>query len=158
MDEVAKRTVLEWFTYGLYAIGVRLGDERNAFTANWVMQASFLPPMVAVAVEHDGQSLGMIRESGVFTVNVYEATQRRMAGRLARPAARAPQKIEETDYRDGVTGAPVIADCLGYVECRVAGELASGDHTLVLGEVVEAGVFREGEPLTMRGAGFSYAG
>ena len=158
MDRQARRRVLEWFPYGLYAVGVRRGDERNAFTANWVMQSSFEPPMVVVAVENDGHSLGMMRESGVFTVNVYDSTQRRLAGRLARPAARAPRKIEETDYRDGVTGAPVIADCLGYVECRVAGELASGDHTLVLGEVVEAGVFREGEPLTLGAAGFSYAG
>ncbi|HEX6940935.1 MAG TPA: flavin reductase family protein [Longimicrobiales bacterium] len=158
MNEAAKKTVLEWFTYGLYAIGVRRGGDFNAFTANWVMQTSFEPPMVAVAVENDGASIAMMRESRVFSVNVFEAGQRREAGRLARPYARAPEKIDEFGYREGVTGAPVLTDALGYVECRVVGEVATGDHTLFVGEVVDAGVFQEGEPLTIKAAGFTYAG
>jgi flavin reductase (DIM6/NTAB) family NADH-FMN oxidoreductase RutF len=36
--------------------------------------------------------------------------------------------------------------------------MPAGDHTLVLGEVVEAGVEREGEPLAMTDAGMKYAG
>ncbi|HEX7052199.1 MAG TPA: flavin reductase family protein [Longimicrobiales bacterium] len=158
MNEGAKRQVLEWFTYGLYAIGVRRGEELNAFTANWVMQASFEPPMVVVAVESDGASLGMMRESGVFSVNVFDATQRKEAARLARPHARAPRKLDELAHQEGVTGAPVLSDAMGYVECRVVGEMPVGDHTLVVGEVVEAGVFDGGEPLTLRSAGFHYAG
>ncbi|HLU26402.1 MAG TPA: flavin reductase family protein [Longimicrobiales bacterium] len=158
MDEKLREKVLKWFPYGLYAIGVRRGDERNAFTANWVMQCSFEPPMVAVAVENDGRSIDMIRESGVFSVNVFESGQRREAGRLARPAARAPDKLQEFEYRDGVTGAPLITACLGYVECRVEAEVPTGDHTLFIGVVVDAGVFRDGRPITIQEAGFTYAG
>jgi len=36
--------------------------------------------------------------------------------------------------------------------------MPSGDHTLVLGEVVEAGVEREGPALTLQAAGFKYSG
>lgn len=158
MNEEAKKTVLHWFTYGLYAIGVESNGDYNAFTANWVTQASFDPPMVAVAVENDGKSIGMMRESPVFSVNVYRAEQRDESGRLARPAARAPDKLDEFDYREGVTGAPVLTDALGYVECRITDEVETGDHTIFVGEVVDAGVFHEGEPLTIRAAGFSYAG
>lgn len=158
MDDKAKEKVLKWFPYGLYAIGVRRGDERNAFTANWVMQTAFDPPMVAVAVENDGKSIGMMRESKVFTVNVFEHDQRREAGRLARPASKAPDKLAEHRYEDGETGAPLITDTLGYVECRITDEVETGDHTLVVGEVVGAGVFHEGEPMTIEEAGFTYAG
>lgn len=158
MDESAKEKVLKLFPYGLYAIGVRLGGVHNAFTANWVMQTAFEPPMVAVAVENDGASIGMMRESKVFSVNVFDSTQRTVAGRLARPYARAPQKLEEYGHREGVTGAPVLTDTLGYVECRIVHEVPTGDHTLFVGEVVEAGVFHEGEPLTVQDAGFTYAG
>lgn len=158
MNEQAKRLVLEAFTYGLYAIGVRRGDEFNAFTANWVTQISFDPPMVAVAVENDGASVAMMRENRVFSVNVFDAGQRREAGRLARPHARAPEKIDEFAYREGITGAPLLEETLGYVECRIVDEVAAGDHTLFIGEVVDAGTFHEGEPLTMKDAGFTYAG
>ncbi len=158
MNEVAKRKVLEAFPYGLYAIGVRRGEDFNAFTANWVTQASFEPPMVAVAVENDGASIGMMRESKVFSVNVFEADQRREAGRLARPHARAPEKIDEFAYQEGTTGAPVLTEALGFVECRITEMVETGDHTLVIGEVVDAGTFNEGEALTIQKAGFTYAG
>lgn len=158
MKEETKKQVLDWFPYGLYAIGVRREEERNAFTANWVSQVSFEPPMVAVAVENDGKSIGMMRESGVFSVNVYNADQRREAGRLARPAARAPEKLGEMHYEDGETGVPLLTDALGGVECKITNEVEAGDHTVIIGEVVQASVFHEGEPLTIRSAGFSYSG
>ena len=34
----------------------------------------------------------------------------------------------------------------------------AGDHTLVIGEVLDGAVLRDGEPLTQRILGWSYAG
>lgn len=159
MNAEAKETLLKMVPYGMYAIGVRRGEERNAFTANWLVQCSFEPVLVALAVENDGRSISMMRESGVFAVSFYSAAQRRQAGRLARPAARAPEKLQEMEYRDGAaTGAPVLTGTLGYLECRIVGEQPSGDHTLFIGEVVEARVLEPGEPLEIHEAGYSYAG
>ena len=39
-----------------------------------------------------------------------------------------------------------------------ASTMPSGDHTLVLGEVVEAGVEHEGNALTLAESGMKYAG
>jgi flavin reductase (DIM6/NTAB) family NADH-FMN oxidoreductase RutF len=148
---------LALFSYGLYAVGVRDGEERNAFTANWVTQVSSNPARVAVAVETDGRSVGMLHRSGAFSVCVYGADQRKMAARLARPSHRAPGKLSEYEHVDGPgTGAPVLTDCLGYVECRLHHVLELGDHVLFVGEVVNGGVREEGEPLTLRGARFRY--
>lgn len=142
--------------YGLYAIGVRSGEERNAFTANWLTQVSSDPTMLALAVENEGRSLPLIRAGSVFSVSIYHEDQRREAALLARPAVRVPRKLEEMEYRDGDTGAPLLPSTLGALECRVVGEVPAGDHTLFLGEVVAAHAFREGEPLTLKGAGFRY--
>jgi flavin reductase (DIM6/NTAB) family NADH-FMN oxidoreductase RutF len=148
---------LHLFSYGLYAVGVRDGEDRNAFTANWVAQVSSDPPRVAVAVENDGRSADMIRRSGVFSVCVYGADQRKMAARLARPAARAPDKLTEYEHVDGaVTGAPVLVDSLACVECRVEEARELGDHVLFIGHVVGGEVRAEGEPLTLRSARFRY--
>jgi hypothetical protein len=40
----------------------------------------------------------------------------------------------------------------------VTGHLVTGDSTVVAGEVIAAGLQREGEPLTMRDAGFRHSG
>jgi len=58
-----------------------------------------------------------------------------------------------------VSGAPILAEALGWIECRVVATLPAGDHTLVLGEVLEAGVEHDGgQALTLQEAGFKYSG
>ena len=158
MDQAAKKAVLRLFTYGLYAISVRDGDQVNAFTANWIAQASFEPPMVMVAVESDGRSIGMMRSSGYFAVNVYETGQRELAGHFGRRSRTHPDKMVGMAYEDGVTGAPLLTAALGHLECAVRGELPAGDHTVFIGQVVEARLRRAGEPLLQKETGFRYYG
>jgi flavin reductase (DIM6/NTAB) family NADH-FMN oxidoreductase RutF len=52
----------------------------------------------------------------------------------------------------------VLEAALGWVECRVQGTIPAGDHVLMVAEVVGVGQNREGTPLTMKEAGFRYAG
>jgi flavin reductase (DIM6/NTAB) family NADH-FMN oxidoreductase RutF len=158
MDEAVKKEVLRLFTYGLYAITT--GDEErwNAFTANWVSQVSFDPPLVAVSVENDSVSLPIIRRSGHFAVNVYGAEQRDLSGTLGKTLAKSPEKLASVRTEIGETGCPVLTETLGWIECLVENEMPAGDSTLVLGRVVAARAYRPGEPLTMRAAGFRHAG
>src|SRR5258705_4968248 len=127
--------------------------------ANGFMQAGFDPPMAVVALENTSKTLGMIRDSRHFAVNMLLDTQRELAGKLGRSSEQAPQKLKGIKTKPApVSGAAVIVDCLGWVECRVVATLPSGDHTLVLGEVVAASVERAGQPLTIPEAGFKYSG
>ncbi len=52
LDQVLKKQVLRTFTYGLYAVSCANEDEVNMFTANWLTQVSFDPPLLAVSVEN----------------------------------------------------------------------------------------------------------
>src|SRR5712691_1383054 len=156
MNEAAKKTVLRRFPYGLYAVTVAHGGEEHGMTANWVSQAAFEPPMVVVAVENTSKTIGMIRDAHHFAINVLQRSQRELAGKLGRASEQAPHKLKGMKTKPApASGAPILADALGWLECRVIASLPAGDHTLVLGEVVEAGVEHEdAEPLTLQEAGF----
>lgn len=165
LDPAAKKAVLRMFTYGLYAVGVAEGGERNMFTANWISQVSFDPPLVALSVENDGHSIDLIRRSGVFAVSVFASEQREQAGLLGKRWKLRPNKIDDVAYRLGVTGCPILEDGLGAIECRILDRMEAGDSTLFLAEVIHAqvqgeasGSQAEGAPLTMREAGFRHAG
>lgn len=159
MDEAAKKTVLRHFPYGLYGITVMSEGDDHAMTANWVSQAAFEPPMVVVAIENEARSLPMIRDARAFAVNVLAAGQRDLAAQLGRSSRKVAYKLTGVPTRPGpITGAPLLTDALGWLECRLVATLPAGDHTLVLGEVVEAGVEHEGEPLTLSATGMKYAG
>ena len=159
MDPAVKKRVLRSFTYGLYIVTVADGDSVNAFTANWLTQASFDPPMLVFAMENDARSLGMIQSAGTFAVNVVPEGGRELAARMGRSSTKDPNKLASVQYERGpVTGSPVHHECIGWVECRLLSSTPAGDHTLLLGEVVGAGEGREARPLTLAEAGFRYSG
>lgn len=163
MEPAARKTVLRMFSYGLYIVTCQDGERRNAFTANWLTQVSFEPPLVALSVEREAASLPLIRAAGYFGICVLERGQRDIAGRLGRSLRQRPDKLESLDWHNAtvpgtVATLPVLANCLGYLICRLSGETPAGDSTLLLAEVVEAAALREGEPLTMREAGYRHSG
>jgi flavin reductase (DIM6/NTAB) family NADH-FMN oxidoreductase RutF len=148
MNEAAKRTVLERFTYGLYALTVKHESDEHGVIANWVTQASFNPPMLVAAIESRSRTIELIRDAHNFAVNVLHDGQRELAGKLGGGGGGVggggggtSQKLKGIKTKPApVSGVPVLADALGWLECRVVATLPSGDHTLVLGEVLEAGV------------------
>jgi flavin reductase (DIM6/NTAB) family NADH-FMN oxidoreductase RutF len=160
MDQQAKKTVLRQFTYGLVAVTAAHEGERGVFTANWLSQASFEPPLVMLSVELDSSTLPLIRGSGLFGICPLAANQKELAGALGRPKKRAGDKFAALDLRivETESGCPALADSLGYVVCRLQSEVPAGDSVVLIGEVVEARVLVDGEPLAMRAAGFRHAG
>ncbi len=158
LDEQAKRTLLRKIPHGLYICGVKEGDEVNGFTASWVMQASFKPPLVVNCVKQDSRSHAMLTASNVFSLSVLEAGQKDLAEKFFKPQRRVGDKFEDVEFYRGVTGCPIIKDTLGYVECQVVGTIAQGDHTVFVGEVIAAGIHREGEPLLLESTGWNYGG
>ncbi len=163
MDQDAKKQALRRIVYGLYALGVRDGNDADApahaMTVNWVTQVSFDPPMLAVAVENDAHSLPLIRQERAFALSLLGTGARELAGKLGRSSARTPDKLDGVPHHAGpATGSPILDEGTAWVECRVTGEMPAGDHVLVVGEVVEAGVQRDAETLTLKETGFRYAG
>lgn len=158
MDPQIKKQVLRTFTYGLYAVSCADGDEVNAFTANWLSQASFEPPLVAVSIENETKSLPMILRSRKFIINVYRQGDRELAGKLGKSALKHPEKLTDIAYTSGPGGAPILRDALAWVACEVKHTIEAGDSTLVVAEVSDVGMQGEGQPLTMNEAGFRHAG
>ncbi len=152
MNAAAKQTVLRHFSYGVYALTVKQEGDEHGITANWVSQSSSDPAMVVVAVESTSKMIEMIRDAHHFAISVFHEGQGDLAEKLGRGSAGTLPKLKGVKTKPApISGVPVLAEALGWVECRVVATLPSGDHTLVLGEVVEAGVEHEGKGLKYSG-------
>lgn len=136
-------------THGVYVIGVAAGGRANAFTAAWLTQVSFDPPMLAVSVNPAHSSYALMKAGGGFTVNVLAADQAPLAKHFGQPAA--ADKLATVDWRAAAGGAPLLNDALAWFECVWAGECPAGDHALALGRVVDGGLRdARAEPLNYR--------
>jgi len=158
LDEQAKKTMLRKIPHELYICGVKDGDDVNGFTASWVTQASFQPPLIVSCVRQDSKSHAMIKASSVFALSILGAEQKELAQAFFKPQRRVGNKFEDVEFRLGETGCPIILDALGYVECQVIGTVEKGDHTVFVAEVIAAGVHRDGNPLTLESTGWQYGG
>src|SRR5258707_8597530 len=158
LDPNTKKQVLRTFTYGLYAVSCANEDEVNMFTANWLTQVSFDPPLLAVSVENASKSLLMILNSRKFTVNVLRSGERELAGKLGKSAIKHPDKLTDVGFDLGANGCPILHNALAWVACEVHHTAEAGDSTLIIAEVVDTGMPGEGQALTMVEAGFRHAG
>ena len=159
MNETAKKTALRKISYGLYVVGVRQDDNLNAFTADWISQCSFAPPLVMLGVRRDSGSNAMLRESRVFAVSVLGQSQIEVAKHFLKPDRLGTgQKLDDFELQFAQTGAPILKDCSAWFECRVREILDIGDHSVVVGEVVEAGIESDEEPLKLSDTPWHYGG
>src|SRR5437773_7116403 len=158
MDPALKKQVLRTFTYGLYAVSCADEGEVNIFTANWLTQVSFDPPLLAVSVENASKSLPMILRSRKFTVNVLRSGARELAGKLGKSALRQPDKLAGVGYDIGANSCPILHGALAWIALSVRHSTEAGDATLIAAEVVDFGMVSEGQRLTMAEVGSWYVG
>ena len=76
MDEAAKKTALRMIPYGLFVMGVGEGAEATASTVNWMTQASFAPPLIAVGVKGGTGTLDLVKAKGKFAISVLGTGQK----------------------------------------------------------------------------------
>jgi flavin reductase (DIM6/NTAB) family NADH-FMN oxidoreductase RutF len=141
-------------TAGVYVIGVSDGERRDAFTAAWVMQASFDPLLLAVSINPGNASYELLHASGWFTVNVLKQGQLDLARHFGTRSGRNEDKLARVRSRQGRAGVPILEEALAYFECELEGRTRAGDHELVLGRVADGRVLDpKAAPLTYADTG-----
>ena len=158
MNPEAKKKAMRMITYGLYILTSKSGDRYSAGTVNWLSQSSFEPPLVMVGVKRDSGLHSTISESGVFAVNILASDQKEIASAFFKPTSVENDKINGYRFEQGETGSPLLVDLPAFFECRVVDKVERGDHTIFVGEVINAGVRKEAKPLVMWDTGLFYGG
>ncbi len=122
----------------------------NVLTLAWAMPTSHEPPLVAVSMGPNKYSHALIEETGEFAVNIPTVDIVNETLVCGRTSGRTHDKFTET----GLTPlparkvkAPIIKECVAHLECKLHSQFKTGDHTVFVGEIIEAyadkGVFTD---------------
>jgi flavin reductase (DIM6/NTAB) family NADH-FMN oxidoreductase RutF len=158
MDEQAKKTALRMIPYGLFVLGVGEGAKATASTVNWVTQASFAPPLVVVGVKADTGTYELLKQTSKFAMSVLGTGQKDLAFSFFKHVEPQGGKFGDIAYETKTTGAPIIIDAPAWFECEVTTLVEEGDHAIVIGKVLEAGVRHQTDTLTVKECGVNYGG
>ena len=118
-------------------VTVDAGGQKAGLTIVSLVSLSIEPPLVGIAVRRHAALHELLREAGAFAVTILAAGQDALAQHFARgvPPIILWQGIET---RDGELGAPLLEDAFGWIECHLASEHPTGDHTFFVGDVISA--------------------
>ena len=156
----AKKILLRKIPHGLFICGVKNEDtnEVNGFTASWVTQGSFTPPLVVMAVRAEGSSNEIINNTGKFSLNVLKSDQKDLAAVFFKPQKALGGRFESVEFNLGEFGMPILVDSVGGLECKVVGNVMYGDHTVFIGEVLSAYLNNDVDSLNLNTTGWNYGG
>ena len=132
---------------GIFIITAAHAGRETGMLGSWVQQCSFQPPLVSFAVQPGREIVKLLEPGAAVTVNILEASQTDMVAHFGKGFALDIDAFEGLDVRREPGQAPILAEALAYLACRIVAGHPAGDHTLFLAEVLAGGVLDEGQPM-----------
>ncbi len=130
------RRVMGHFATGVTVITTKDKDSNpNGLTANAFMSLSLNPPLVLISVDKGATCYACFELENGFTVNFLSEDQEEISRRFA---TKGIDKFADLRWRAGSNGAAILDGALAHVECKITQCYDGGDHTIVVGEIVNA--------------------
>ena len=130
------RRVMGHFATGVTVITTKDPDGApQGLTANAFMSLSLVPPLIVISVDKGASCYGCFAPQNGFTVNFLSEEQEEVSRRFA---TKGIDKFAGLGWKEGDNGAAILDGALGHVECKITQCYDGGDHTIVLGEIVDA--------------------
>ncbi len=123
------------------AASVDSKGQANLIALGWNMPTSHSPPIAAISIGITRYSHQLVHESQEFVLVFPSFEMRDQVMYCGTHSGRAVDKFQQT----GLTPVPakyvqppLVKEAVVNMECRVIGELRTGDHTLFAGEILTA--------------------
>lgn len=137
-------------SYGLYVVSAEADSRRAGCVVNTAVQVTSQPPRVSVAVNKENVTAGVIEAAGAFTVTVLDKTaDMPYIGNFGFRSSDTYDKFEKYGCETSAVGSPYSPEHVcALLACRLVDTVDVGTHYLFIGEVVDAQVLSDEEPLT----------
>lgn len=141
------RAAARMFASGVTIAAATDGQRTHAITATAFCSLSLDPPLVLLSVARGGQLLDLVRAGGHFGVSILAGHQQAI-GEFGATSGRVPgPNIAEFDTHTAATGAPLVVGAAAWFDCMLESMADYGDHTVLIGMVVEAWADERATPL-----------
>lgn len=151
------RAALRQWASGVSIVTCRRGGGIRGITVSSFCSLSLEPPLILVCIAKTASAHGLIEAERRFAVNVLREGQERLAELAAGHRGPEGTQLQGAAHREAATGAPVLKDCLAWLDCALVATHDGGDHTIFVGRVEAAG-HGEGGPLLWFRSGYRVLG
>jgi len=141
--DIGQEGIFELLYPALVVLVTSIGKEKkpNVLTIAWSTPTSFDPPMVAISISPERYSYNLIDQTKEFAINIPDRTlmkQILICGTISGRDADKFKRSKLTPTRSRKIKPPIIKECIAHLECKTVDKIKTGDHFLIVGEVVAA--------------------
>jgi flavin reductase (DIM6/NTAB) family NADH-FMN oxidoreductase RutF len=155
-DDLIFRNAMRLLAGGVTIVATEWEGERSGLTATAVCSLALSPPRVLASVNRSGRTYELIAKSRVMSVNMLSSDHPGLAQRFAkRRESLDEDRFAGADWRERVTGAPVLSDALAALDCRVTDIVEIDSHAVLIGTVEDVLFGPKRAPLIHFDAGFT---
>jgi flavin reductase (DIM6/NTAB) family NADH-FMN oxidoreductase RutF len=136
----------------IWLITARAGDRQSGLIATYVSRASLVPtlPRITIGLAKHHFTHELIQESNAFCMHLIDEDHIDWVWHFGIPSGREIDKLRGLATSISVTGSPILAGALAWLDCRVEAQMDTGDRTVYLAEVLEARMVQTTTPLTVK--------
>ncbi|MCA9890008.1 MAG: flavin reductase family protein [Anaerolineae bacterium] len=145
-SQVFKAVMSRWVT-GISVVTTTYEGEVQGFTANSFASVSIDPLLISMSVAKSLYAGELIQKSKTFAINVLTSDQIEWGKLFAGMYKDRENRFENILYNTTTTGCPILPGVYAWMGCSVYQTVDVGASILILGEVEEAGILDDGEPL-----------
>ena len=156
IDAQAFREVMAHWATGVTIVTSRLGSAPVGITASSFASLSLQPPQVLICVNKRLNTNEAINQSGFFAINILSVDQEEWGKLFAGMRPEVTERFADIDWRTAQTGAPILPEVLGWLDCRLSHAYDGDDHTIFVGEVIASGARNTGLPLLYYNRGWRH--
>ena len=146
VDAAAFRAALGQWPTGVALVTTVMDGVAHGVTASSFSSVSLDPPLVSVCLARTAFAHDLVRDSGVFGVTILGKDHAALGQAFARYQPDV-DRFAGHAWVTAVTGAPLLAEALGWLDCTVVHAHDGGDHTIFVGQVQAADTPRTTSPL-----------
>lgn len=142
LDDRGARWLRRHLAAGVVAVTTVVDGLYRASTVAACTSVSTEPPQFLISIELDSQMDEWLLRSGTFGLSILTWDQQFFADQFAGFAPLASSTFKGIDHFLSVTGAPLLADAIGWADCRIVATLETGDHRCFIGQAEALGAGR----------------
>jgi flavin reductase (DIM6/NTAB) family NADH-FMN oxidoreductase RutF len=133
----AFRHALGHFATGITVISaLDAQGEPYGATVSSFSSLSLDPPLIQWSLTTKSYSYPIFSQAKHFAVNILASNQEDVSRTFCKPIDR----FSQVESLVGLEGLPLVAGCLGWIECSLEREIEAGDHTIFVGRVMRTRV------------------
>lgn len=141
------KAALSGWASGVCVVTTNANGMLYGLTVSSFTSLSLEPPLVLVCLNNQNRMPELIGEANGFAVSILGRHQESASRYFARSGRLPTPDFTEIEGEWTASGQPVVRGSIGWLACELHKTILEGDHTIVMGRVVETFADPEGEPL-----------